>query len=362
MAAKVARDGLRGGHFADAVIATVCLAAVAFAAGAYAQNTRVAERSDAATRKWDATAPGRIEPRTQEVRLGASTPGRIAEVRVNTNDKVFPGELLVRLDDEEALARVASAEAQVAASERARDEERRRGSADLRRAEDDVADAAKAVAQAWSRLDAVSVPHEGAAPAVEDAVIGGARSALARAQDDLRQKQDALRKAKQDAGLPTKEESDVSAARAGLMLAQAEVQKTRIRSPIDGTALQVRARVGEMVVPSPEQWLVLLGDISGLAVRAELDEHDFAKVRVGQRAVVRAYAFPDREFEGRVRSIAHYVGPSRLGAQGPQRNKMSDVDVADVVVDLTDPGPLAVGMQADVYFSAEAPAQQQGMR
>jgi HlyD family secretion protein len=171
-----------------------------------------------------------------------------------------------------------------------------------------------------------------------------------------------MRKAKEDAGLPSKEEADVSAARADLMLAQAELQKTRIRSPIDGTALQVRARAGEMVVPSPEQWLVLLGDVSGLAVRAELDEHDFGKVRVGQRAVVRAYAFPDREFEGRVRSIAHYVGSGRLGAQGPQRNKMSDVDVAEVVVDIADPGPLAVGMQADVYFSADPAGQQQGMR
>ena len=360
MAIKIARDRFRGGAFACAVIAAFGLA-VAFAVGAYAQTTRAAERTDASTRKWDATAPGRIEPRTQAVRLGAGTAGRIAEVRVNANDKAFAGELLVRLDDEEALARVAAAEARVAGAERARDEQRRKGPADLRRAEDEMADAVNALGLAWSRLDAVSVPHEGAAPAVEDAVLGRARSALARAQDDLRQKQDALRKAKEDAGLPSKEEADVSAARADLMLAQAELQKTRIRSPIDGTALQVRARAGEMVVPSPEQWLVLLGDVSGLAVRAELDEHDFGKVRVGQRAVVRAYAFPDREFEGRVRSIAHYVGSGRLGAQGPQRNKMSDVDVAEVVVDIADPGPLAVGMQADVYFSAD-PAGQQGMR
>jgi HlyD family secretion protein len=361
MAINVARDRFRGGAFACALIAALGLA-IASAVGAYAQTTRAAERTDASARKWDATAPGRIEPRTQAVRLGAGTAGRIAEVRVNANDKVFAGELLVRLDDEEALARVAAAEARVAGAERARDEQRRKGPADLRRADDELADAVKALALAWSRLDAVSVPHEGAAPAVEDAVLGRARSALARAQDDVRQKQDALRKAKDDAGLPSKEEADVSAARADLMLAQAELQKTRIRSPIDGTALQVRARVGEMVVPSPEQWLVLLGDVSGFAVRAELDEHDFAKVRVGQRAVVRAYAFPDREFEGRVRSIAHYVGPGRLGGQGPQRNKMSDVDVAEVVVDITDPGPLAVGMQADVYFSADPAGQQQGMR
>ena len=45
-------------------------------------------------------------------------------------------------------------------------------------------------------------------------------------------------------------------------------------------------------------------------------------------------------------------GPGALSSQG-QRNKLTDVDVADVMVDLTDPGPLAVGMQADVYFSSD---------
>ena len=306
--------------------------------------------------KWDAIAPGRIEPRTQEVKVVASVAGRIAEVRIRPNDKVAAGDLLVRLDDDEARARVAAAEAQVAARQRIRDDQKKKGPAALIRAEDDVADAAIALAQAWERLDVISAPRDVTRSAVEDAAVGGARSALLRAQDQLRQRQDVLRKTKDDSGLPTREEAELAAARAELALAQVALQKTRIRAPIAGSVLQVRARVGEMAIPLPDQWLVLLGDVSGLAVRAELDQHDFAKVRVGQRVVVRAYAFPDREFEGSVRSIARYVGPGRLSGQG-QRNKLTDVDVAEVVVDLNDPGPLAVGMQADAYFSAGPPEQ-----
>jgi HlyD family secretion protein len=313
-----------------------------------------AQRADQA--KWDATAPGRVEPRTQELRVVASVAGRIAEVRARANDKVSPGDLLVRLDDDEARARVAAAEAQVDARQRVRDDQKKKGPAALTRAEDDVADAAQALAQAWERLDAISAPRDASRSVVEDAAVGGARSALLRAQDQLRQRQDALRKAKDDSGLPTREEAELAAARAELALAQVALQKTRIRAPIAGSVLQVRARVGEMAIPSPEQWLVLLGDISGLSVRAELDEHDFTKVRIGQHVVVRAYAFPDREFEGSVRSIARYVGPGRLSGQG-QRNKLTDVDVTEVVVDLNDPGPLAVGMQADAYFSAGSPTQ-----
>jgi len=60
---------------------------------------------------WDAVTLGRIEPRAGEIKIAAPLPGgRIAEVLVKPNDEVFAGELLVRLDDEEALARVAEAE------------------------------------------------------------------------------------------------------------------------------------------------------------------------------------------------------------------------------------------------------------
>src|SRR5262245_14196746 len=99
---------------------------------ALGQEQRAAARPDPSGRKWDATAPGRIEPRSPDVRVSAGTAGRITEVRVKTNDKVFPGQLLVRLDDEEALARLAAAQAQVDIRERARDEQRRKGPADLR--------------------------------------------------------------------------------------------------------------------------------------------------------------------------------------------------------------------------------------
>ena len=60
---------------------------------------------------------------------------------------------------------------------------------------------------------------------------------------------------------------------------------------------------------------MLLGDVSALRVRAELDERDLVKVRVGQRVVVRADAFRGREFDGKVASIDQVVGPGRINAR-----------------------------------------------
>ena len=56
-------------------------------------------------------APGEVEPVSGEIRIGSSVVGRIAEVTVKVNDRVFAGELLVRLEDDDLRARVAVAEA-----------------------------------------------------------------------------------------------------------------------------------------------------------------------------------------------------------------------------------------------------------
>ena len=51
---------------------------------------------------------------------------------------------------------------------------------------------------------------------------------------------------------------------------------------------------------------------------------------------------------GKFSFIAPIVEAGRLNARA-QRNQ-SDVDVVEVLVDLTDPGTLPVGMKVDVYF------------
>jgi len=140
-------------------------------------------------------------------------------------------------------------------------------------------------------------------------------------------------------------------ARAEWTLAKAALEKTRIRAPVDGTVLQIDAKKGELAPLSAEPALLVLGDVSALRVRAELDEQYLGRLRVGQRVLVRAAAFRGREFDGKVAAIARIVGPGRINARGSR--KFNDVDVLEVVVDLSDPGPLVVGAQVDVYFSSD---------
>ncbi len=297
--------------------------------------------------------PAEFEPSSGEIRIAAPVAGIIGEVLVRTGDKVFAGDPLIRLTDQEAQARLATAEAQVALRRRARnDESASSRAAARRRAEDAVADAERAVTDAQAVVDRAVIELR-AGRASSDANLETTRSALSRAQDRLRQQKAELRRVEADTNtpLPSQSEGQLNIARAELMVAEAAIAKMTIRAPVAGTVLQVNAKTGELAAPSATQPLVLLGDVSALRVRAELDERDFGEIKVGQSVAVRAAAFRGREFGGKVSFIAPIVEQGRISVRG-QRN-LTDVDVVEVLVDLAEPGPLAVGMKVDVYFRPE---------
>ena len=334
----------------NAPLVGLVVAGIAFALGAAKVQAVHAEGvvRPADEKNWQAVAPGRVEPVSGEIRIAAPLAGLIAEVPVKTGDKVAAGELLVRLKDREVEARIASAEAQIAMRKRARNDQAPSSRAgDRRQAEDAVSDGQKAVMGAQSDFDRIA--SERRAGNASDADLEAAGAALSHARDRLKQLRADLGKLEADSAtpLPTPNEGQLNIARTELWAAEAASEKLSIRAPISGTVLQVNAKPGELAVPSATPPLLLLGDISALRVRAELDERDYGEIRIGQAVSVRPAAFRGREFAGKVYSIAPLIEASR-NSRG-QRNQ-TDVDVVEVLVDLAEPGPLAIGMKVDVYF------------
>lgn len=305
--------------------------------------------AQATTTRWVAAAPGRVEPKDGLIRIGAPQIGRIAEVIVSVNDKIEEGEMLVRLDDAEFRAKLAAAETEAGARMRERDNANLSNSrSDVRKAEDEVYEAERAVTGARIELDSMLLSKRRNEVGQRD--VDDARRRLQDAEARLKKDRVKVAKAlaKSNIGEPTRIESGLSAARSDVAIADALLDKTRIRAPRSGTVLEVNAKDGEIVAPSPELPLIVIGDLTSLRVKTEVNETDVAKIKVGQKAFVKTVAFPGQEFVGTVSAIAPSLGAPKLGGRGPRR--ATDVDVLEVTIDLDGDTVLRSGMRVDAFF------------
>jgi len=328
-------------------------------AAANSDSSKPANANDTTTSAikptWAASATGRVEPKSGEVRITAEVPGRIVDLAAGLNDRVKTGDLLVRLDDDDALTKVVGANAEAQVRVRERNEEDARGlQLERRNAEDAVASAERAVFGAQQAFDdALEQKRNNNG---SDDAVDKARTKLADANKKLADERANLASVSAKSGmpLPTRLEAALSVARAELTAAELGVEHTRVRAPFDGTVLNIIAKEGEVAAPSPENTLLVFGDLSAMKVRAEVEERDAAKIHVGQRVVVRADAYPDQDFEGRVGSIAQSLSQPNIVSRGPRRP--NDVEVLEAVVDLDGLPPLLTGMRVDVFFKLDATA------
>lgn len=305
---------------------------------------------------WAASAPGRVEPYGGEIRISPQVPGRIVDVLVRLNETVRRGDPLVRLSDDEVLARLAIAESEAAVRRRERDAEPvPRVALDRRQAEDLAASSERALHAARMELDRLIIARRaGSGNGTIEDDIAKARTALTAAVEKFDQDRVNLRKIQSNPSmpLPTRLESALTTARAEISLAEAAVERTRLRAPDNGSILQVNARVGEIANVAAEDPMILFGDTSRLRVRAEIEERDVGKIRVGQAVIIRAEAVPGTEFGGRVERMGGGFVPPQLGATGPRRPALNQV--LEVFVDLEGRPPLLPGMRVDVFFKPDA--------
>jgi membrane fusion protein (multidrug efflux system) len=81
----------------------------------------------------------------------------------------------------------------------------------------------------------------------------------------------------------------------------ARLENYLLRAPMRGTVLRRDGEVGEIAEPGTV--LFWIGEARPLRIVAEVNEEDIPQVRPGQRALIRADAFPGRTLEGTVDGI-----------------------------------------------------------
>lgn len=95
--------------------------------------------------------------------------------------------------------------------------------------------------------------------------------------------------------------AEVEQAQADLARAEWRLDNCTIRAPISGTILKKNAEEGNIVNPiafNGSYSLCDMADLSDLEVELFIQERDIARVSKGQRCIVRAEAYPEREYQG----------------------------------------------------------------
>jgi len=98
-------------------------------------------------------------------------------------------------------------------------------------------------------------------------------------------------------------EAELAAARTAVQQAQANVDLTLVKSPLDGQVLEIHARPGEMA----NQGIVDLGRTNRMFVVAEVYETDIGRVKLEQKVEVKSPALRE-PLEGKVSEVGWQVG------------------------------------------------------
>ena len=120
--------------------------------------------------------------------------------------------------------------------------------------------------------------------------------------------------------------------------AQMNLEKTRIIAPFSGIVTDIQISPQEHITNGRD--LFVLVNISRIQVHARVLESEIGKMKQGREVILRFSAYPDRVFEGRVKSISPIVNP--------------EDKTCKVIVDVANPKEeIKPGMHAEVEIAAE---------
>jgi HlyD family secretion protein len=142
----------------------------------------------------------------------------------------------------------------------------------------------------------------------------------------------------------------LAAAESRLRLAGEELAKTKLIAPSHGKILQIFAEPGEMTTASSPQPVMILADLSARRVRAFIEELDFARVQLGQKAAVTVDGLPDRTFAGKVVEMLPRMGKRAPHSDAPEEYK--DLYFREVMIELENAQNLPINLRVQVKIFA----------
>ena len=139
-------------------------------------------------------------------------------------------------------------------------------------------------------------------------------------------------------------------AEAQLQAAKQRLAETYLIAPINGTVLEKILRIGESTVSagSPEPAL-LLGDMTKLRVRAEIDENYALSLREGQQAIIFGRGLGEKEIPAHVALVKKIMGKKTVFAKTATERK--DIDVIQAFIEPNADMQVPVGLEVNVKIA-----------
>lgn len=259
--------------------------------------------------RWEATENAFVQADTTEV--SPQVDGYVVEVLVRDNQRVEAGQVLIRLDDADARAALAQAEANLAALQAGVQ------NVDARAEQEQAVIASRAAAvtqaEAQAELARQQVARYGRLAEqgwVSQQRIETEQASVRTAQASVAEARAALVAEQRAAGVlgSTRSQSVASVQQAQAVVDQARIalDRTVIRAPVAGVVGARGVRVGQYVRPGGQILsIVPLGDTY---VVANFKETQMDRLRLGQTVEISADAFPGQHLTGHIDSFAPATG------------------------------------------------------
>ncbi len=302
---------------------------------------------------------GLIEASSQNIGVGSPVGALVTKVFVTPGRAMLVGSPLFQLEDSPQRAELSVREAAAAVAEQkvarlrsgTRPEQIPPAEARVALAEADLSDMRAQLA----KFEQVTDPR-----AVSADDLSRRRFAVQAAEARFRAAQADLRLLEAGTWAPdiAVAESEAAQARAAVEQARIELKRRLVVSPVEGRVLQVNIREGEFAPAGATlQPLMMVGTVSPLHVRTDIDEHEAWRVKPGAPATAFVKGNKDITFPLRFVRFEPYVLPKR-SLTGDSQERV-DTRVLQAIYAF-EPGelPVFVGQQVDVYIddSPAAPA------
>ncbi|MBT8071705.1 MAG: efflux RND transporter periplasmic adaptor subunit [Gammaproteobacteria bacterium] len=216
------------------------------------------------------------------VEVGSQVSGQIKEIFVDFNSEVLQDQLLAVIDPQSFESRVLQ------------------NRADLRVASSNVIVQQANIDRAKANLRRAKLEYERAEPLSKQGTLSISELDAALATYDSAKADLTMAEAQLVNALAARDQREAS-----LESAEIDLERTKIRSPIDGVVIERAVDQGQTVAASLSSPILfnIARDLTRIQIEANVDEADIGNVRQDNEVTFTVDAFPDMEFNGEVNQV-----------------------------------------------------------